>query len=226
MSPSLPCWTRSALCGRTRPLSLRRSMSSSSRRAGSQIRSRAQTSTKCNVSPAVFPLVWLEQDVCNATSIGIGEREWLYRTKFDVPELERSWKNAELVFEGLDTLCDVYLVSFFSCVSRMLTVGGRANDMVRDLGLWIEWQEDPVRGQYVPRMVGFAVARRPQRPRQPPSPPLHICEEAREGTGGTVRPRARWLDQPGRSQSGVRPEGAIWLAVGAMYLSILPPRRC
>ncbi|KAM5541197.1 hypothetical protein V8D89_005126 [Ganoderma adspersum] len=39
----------------------------------------------------------------------IGEREWLYHTKFDVPESERSWKNAELVFEGLDTLCDVYL---------------------------------------------------------------------------------------------------------------------
>ncbi|PIL34860.1 hypothetical protein GSI_02647 [Ganoderma sinense ZZ0214-1] len=39
----------------------------------------------------------------------IGEREWLYHTRFDVPELERDWKNAELVFEGLDTLCDVYL---------------------------------------------------------------------------------------------------------------------
>ncbi|KAI0738846.1 glycoside hydrolase [Daedaleopsis nitida] len=41
----------------------------------------------------------------------IGDREWLYYTKFDVPEQERAWKNAELVFEGLDTLCDVYLNS-------------------------------------------------------------------------------------------------------------------
>ena len=88
----------------------------------------------------------------------------MYRTKFDVPELERSWKNAELVFEGLDTLCDVYLVSF-SRVLSMLTVGRRANDMIHDLGLWIEWQEDPVRGQHVPHLDGFAVARRPERPR-------------------------------------------------------------
>ncbi|EJF55724.1 glycoside hydrolase [Dichomitus squalens LYAD-421 SS1] len=39
----------------------------------------------------------------------IGETEWLYRTTFDVHETERRWKNAELVFEGLDTICDVYL---------------------------------------------------------------------------------------------------------------------
>ena len=42
---------------------------------------------------------------------GIGDREWLYHAKFDVSEKERAFKNAELVFDGLDTLCDVYLVS-------------------------------------------------------------------------------------------------------------------
>ena len=47
----------------------------------------------------------------HGTSSGIGDSEWLYHTKFDVSETERAFKNAELVFEGLDTLCDVYLVS-------------------------------------------------------------------------------------------------------------------
>ena len=42
---------------------------------------------------------------------GIGDSEWLYLTKFDVSEKERNFKFAELVFEGLDTLCDVYLAS-------------------------------------------------------------------------------------------------------------------
>ena len=45
---------------------------------------------------------------------GIGDSEWLYLTKFDVSEKERNFKFAELVFEGLDTLCDVYLASALS----------------------------------------------------------------------------------------------------------------
>ena len=54
---------------------------------------------------------WVSDVAICGTSTGIGEREWLYLTKFDMQESERNWKNAELVFEGLDTLCDVYLVS-------------------------------------------------------------------------------------------------------------------
>ncbi|KAI0717520.1 glycoside hydrolase [Cerioporus squamosus] len=39
----------------------------------------------------------------------IADSEWLYLTRFDVPEKERSSRSGELVFEGLDTICDVYL---------------------------------------------------------------------------------------------------------------------
>ena len=43
-------------------------------------------------------------------SAGIGDAEWLYATSFDVSEEELARGYAMLVFEGLDTLCDIYLV--------------------------------------------------------------------------------------------------------------------
>ncbi|KAI1789937.1 glycoside hydrolase [Ganoderma leucocontextum] len=67
----------------------------------------------------------------------IGEREWLYHTKFDIPESERNWKNAELVFEGLDTLCDVYLngkkILYADNMFRTWTVSLSRDDL-RDQG--------------------------------------------------------------------------------------------
>jgi len=39
--------------------------------------------------------------------IGVGEREWLYATTF---EFAHNSEHIELVFEGLDTLCHIYLV--------------------------------------------------------------------------------------------------------------------
>lgn len=39
---------------------------------------------------------------------GVGEREWLYRTSFD---FSSSQPLADLIFDGLDTFCTVYLVS-------------------------------------------------------------------------------------------------------------------
>ncbi len=42
---------------------------------------------------------------------GVADSEWLYQAKFDVSADARSFQHAELVFEGLDTICDVYLVS-------------------------------------------------------------------------------------------------------------------
>lgn len=41
---------------------------------------------------------------------GIGEREWLYTSNF-MYDKNASEDSAELVFEGLDTVCSVYLVS-------------------------------------------------------------------------------------------------------------------
>ncbi|KAH9891930.1 glycoside hydrolase [Cubamyces lactineus] len=39
----------------------------------------------------------------------VGEREWLYLTRFGVRSEDRDKKSHTLVFEGLDTTCDVYL---------------------------------------------------------------------------------------------------------------------
>ena len=110
-----------------------------------------------------------------ATSAGIGEREWLYHTKFDVPESEHDqWKNAELVFEGLDTLCDVYLVSP-ACASC-----SRSTER-HPIPSRVEREEDPIRRQHVSHLDYFALARRSSGPRQSPSASLQIREEAREG---------------------------------------------
>ena len=59
---------------------------------------------QCEYRP-ISSLLWLHLQL-----VGVGETEWLYTTKFDVPMEETNWKHAELLFEGLDTLCDVYLV--------------------------------------------------------------------------------------------------------------------
>ena len=73
-------------------------------------------------------------------SSGVGEVEWLYTSKFDVPGTEQEWKHAELVLEGLDTICDVYLVS------------DHAIEPHRMYGLTQsqERSQNPVRRQYVP----------------------------------------------------------------------------
>ncbi|EIW52338.1 glycoside hydrolase [Trametes versicolor FP-101664 SS1] len=39
----------------------------------------------------------------------VGEREWLYRTSFELEVESRERSHFELLFEGLDTVCDVYL---------------------------------------------------------------------------------------------------------------------
>jgi hypothetical protein len=55
---------------------------------------------------------------------GVGEREWLYRCAFDVDALEDTGDvRHELVFEGLDTVCDVYLVCLSSCLLCLLVIG-------------------------------------------------------------------------------------------------------
>ncbi|KAI0671265.1 glycoside hydrolase [Trametes maxima] len=48
----------------------------------------------------------------------VGEREWLYYTTFDLPESIGTPRMHKLVFEGLDTVCDVYL----NGVNQMLGV--------------------------------------------------------------------------------------------------------
>jgi len=39
----------------------------------------------------------------------IGEKDWVYKTQFDVPASVLEKKNVELIFKGLDTYADVYL---------------------------------------------------------------------------------------------------------------------
>ncbi|KAI0642837.1 glycoside hydrolase [Trametes meyenii] len=39
----------------------------------------------------------------------VGEREWLYYTTFDLPQSTNVPQDHALIFEGLDTVCDVYL---------------------------------------------------------------------------------------------------------------------
>ncbi|KAH9919171.1 glycoside hydrolase [Epithele typhae] len=67
----------------------------------------------------------------------IGETEWLYATTLDVPVGERNWKHAELVFDGLDTLCDVYLngkkVLYADNMFRTWTVP-MSRDVLKDTG--------------------------------------------------------------------------------------------
>ena len=47
---------------------------------------------------------------CTASLIsGVGEADWLFKTSFDYRQGDAS--NVDLVFEGLDTYCDITLVS-------------------------------------------------------------------------------------------------------------------
>lgn len=41
--------------------------------------------------------------------VGVGEREWLFATEFAYTPNDRPY--AQLVFEGLDTICEIWLVS-------------------------------------------------------------------------------------------------------------------
>lgn len=52
---------------------------------------------------------------------GVGEADWVFQTTFAVPAAELKKESHELVFEGLDTFCTVFLVR--SCRLR-LTVRG------------------------------------------------------------------------------------------------------
>ena len=46
---------------------------------------------------------------------GVGEREWLYARELNL-DMEKRNQFFDLVFEGLDTICDVYLV----CTAPMM----------------------------------------------------------------------------------------------------------
>ena len=47
---------------------------------------------------------------------GVGDAEWLYKCEFKNLPSSEAFKHGLLVFEGLDTICDVYLVSIYSYV--------------------------------------------------------------------------------------------------------------
>jgi hypothetical protein len=44
----------------------------------------------------------------------VGETEWLYTCTFDAP-VTAEGSSHKLTFDGLDTLCDVYLVNMTGC---------------------------------------------------------------------------------------------------------------
>jgi beta-mannosidase len=44
--------------------------------------------------------------------LGVGEKEWAFKTTLEVAESELASPNVDLVFEGLDTFATVKLVSF------------------------------------------------------------------------------------------------------------------
>jgi hypothetical protein len=55
----------------------------------------------------------LVTDYMGCHYLGVGDSEWLYRCQFDSPATSSanvSTSQYELQFDGLDTLCDVYLV--------------------------------------------------------------------------------------------------------------------
>ena len=43
---------------------------------------------------------------------GIGEREWLYARELTFDDMIEQDQSIELIFEGLDTFCDIYLVRY------------------------------------------------------------------------------------------------------------------
>ena len=82
-------------------------------------------------------------------ALGVGERGWLYCTLFDVKSEDREKKFHTLVFEGLDTICDVYLVSTHMHVLRVLFQSIELDTL--DV---IEWSTDPGCRQHVPHLRG------------------------------------------------------------------------
>jgi beta-mannosidase len=73
------------------------------------------------ISPSEIHTELLKKEIISDPYIGfnehkvqwIGEREWLYACIFDYERNGDSEENVLLEILGLDTLCDVYLVSFF-----------------------------------------------------------------------------------------------------------------
>ena len=49
--------------------------------------------------------------------IGVGEADWAFKTTFDVTKNQLAEQHADLLFEGLDTFCDISLVSLHSLLS-------------------------------------------------------------------------------------------------------------
>lgn len=64
---------------------------------------------RCNVSPYLPPTIGTP--LTGIMRTGVSQREWLYRTTFELDAESRKRSLFELMFEGLDTVCDIYLVS-------------------------------------------------------------------------------------------------------------------
>lgn len=68
---------------------------------------------RCNVRPYIPPITYALFTEIMRT--GVGGREWLYHTTFELDMESRERSHYELIFEGLDTVCDVYLVGSSRC---------------------------------------------------------------------------------------------------------------
>lgn len=66
-------------------------------------------------------------------SAGVGDRQWLYATTFELSSSSKSAPKLDLTFHGLDTYCAVYLVSLLLASQASLLVAEVAN---------IEWRGD------------------------------------------------------------------------------------
>lgn len=66
-----------------------------------------------------------------SSSLGVGDVEWLYKCTFPYDSALNEGQKAFLEFEGLDTLCDVYLVGSKGQVSTWLVSN-----------LTLEWRKD------------------------------------------------------------------------------------
>ena len=97
-------------------------------------------STKYNVRT---PARIVARKVSHRVLTGVAEREWIYRCTFVHPtasdEVQASRALVQIRFEGLDTICDIYLVRMPEVVLiSYLRV------------LYIEWVQDCRGRQYVP----------------------------------------------------------------------------
>lgn len=101
---------------------------------------------RCNVSPYLPPTI--DAPLTGIMRTGVGEREWLYRTSFELEVESREHSHFELLFEGLDTVCDVYLVSASRRIP-MVAPYGLSNPPIRtERGAYISSR------QHVPRVLG------------------------------------------------------------------------